>query len=363
MIKNIINSTKDEAYKKISSFVLEKTKSELINTFGVSIDVRRFSSHCDNISDYLYNELLSSDYKAKYFYVNSNEFKSLRSNISFNIKLRERTYMFVRYKEIKDDGNTEGVYTFTFLGKHAYYEFYKFQNKMTNHTFDFIRITDPMSRSNGSIQPLRPLKTIYMDNKYDLFRMIKKRINDKSEFCNKHGLLNKVGILLYGEPGTGKTSFAKMIATELKINNIILVSMSNIESSMNNINQYSGLNPSVTNLFLFEDIDILYGKREDNIDIEEKKNTQLLLQLLDGVMSVNNSIYIATTNNKDSLDEAIIRKGRFDIEIEMNGISEKEALRMIRDFGCEGTYILPKDTKFPVNPSKLQADLLEVING
>ena len=67
---NISFSIKSK-YFQISSFVLEKTKSEFINTFGVSIDIRRFSSHCDNVSDYLYNEVLSSSNKAKYFYVHA----------------------------------------------------------------------------------------------------------------------------------------------------------------------------------------------------------------------------------------------------------------------------------------------------
>jgi SpoVK/Ycf46/Vps4 family AAA+-type ATPase len=52
------------------------------------------------------------------------------------------------------------------------------------------------------------------------------------------------------------------------------------------------------------------------------------MQLLDGIDSPENVIFIATTNNYDQLDKALIRPGRFDLSIEIGKMSHDTANRM-----------------------------------
>ena len=76
-----------------------------------------------------------------------------------------------------------------------------------------------------------------------------------------------------------------------------------------------------------------------------------------------NVVFIATTNDLDSLDEAIIRDGRFDLKICMDNIDEPTAKEM-----CKGLYLtdeqtteLLKDEAYPINPAYLQNKIIQYI--
>src|SRR5690606_10076274 len=132
----------------------------------------------------------------------------------------------------------------------------------------------------------------------------------------------KTGILLYGEPGTGKTSIAKAIASQL---NAVLLSLdmnlisdTNIETIMRDGMLYKKL------VVLLEDIDCIMGHREDGTMTEkEKAALNKTLQLLDGVNSYSNTVFVATTNHIEQLDEALTRDGRFDIKMEIPPLNKE----------------------------------------
>ena len=52
------------------------------------------------------------------------------------------------------------------------------------------------------------------------------------------------------------------------------------------------------------------------------------MQLLDGIDSPENVIFVATTNNYDQLDQALVRPGRFDLSIEIGRMSHETANTM-----------------------------------
>lgn len=53
-------------------------------------------------------------------------------------------------------------------------------------------------------------------------------------------------------------------------------------------------------------------------DVEDKLTLSHLLNILDGTLSRDDMIFIATTNYIDKLDKALIRPGRFDICIHLS---------------------------------------------
>lgn len=58
-------------------------------------------------------------------------------------------------------------------------------------------------------------------------------------------------------------------------------------------------------------------------------NIKQLLQFLDSSQSPNNVIFIATTNYIDRLDHALVRKGRFDLKIELDDFNKDTARKML----------------------------------
>ena len=130
------------------------------------------------------------------------------------------------------------------------------------------------------------------------------------------------GVLLCGEPGTGKTLIAKAIAGEA---NVPFISMSGSEF----IEMFAGLGASrVRKLFdkakkmspaiiFIDEIDAI-GARRTAASGAETENNQTLNQLLvemDGFESDSAIIVIAATNRPEMLDKALLRTGRFDRRI------------------------------------------------
>lgn len=130
------------------------------------------------------------------------------------------------------------------------------------------------------------------------------------------------GILLYGNPGTGKTLIAKAIAGQAKVP---FISMSGSEF----IEMFAGLGASrVRKLFekarklapcivFIDEIDAI-GSRRTSGSGAESENNQTLNQLLvemDGFEDNQTIIVLAATNRPEMLDKALLRPGRFDRQI------------------------------------------------
>ena len=191
------------------------------------------------------------------------------------------------------------------------------------------------------------------------------------EIYRKRNIAFKTGILLYGEPGTGKSSLANAIASKYGLN-IVLVNISTFDkldvqtltSCFNADNK--------TYICLLEDIDTLYTINRDEqnengntevMDKDDRKVINKLLQFLDSNSSPDNVIFIATTNYVDKLDEALLREGRFGKKFYIGPITEVEARKMIKSFDCDDEMaenILAKiEDKDHINQSKLQGLILE----
>lgn len=188
--------------------------------------------------------------------------------------------------------------------------------------------------------------------------------NESKILYEQLNIIHKTGILLYGFPGTGKTSLAKAIAKELKAP-IYVVNMGDFNERQIDVIK-DDIEESYENrtiILIFEDIDCIFSTRDDLKTEKQKQAAQLLLQFLDGTFSIPNVISIATTNHIEVLDPALIRDGRFDIKIEMKNISRESAIKLCHHFKVDSNDIpdLLDNEQFPINPSYIQNKILKYL--
>ncbi len=144
------------------------------------------------------------------------------------------------------------------------------------------------------------------------------------------------GVILYGDPGTGKTLLAKAIAGEA---NVPFYAVSGSDF----VQMYVGVGASrIRNLFkkakthgkaviFIDEIDAIGKQRSSNKsgNSDEKDQTlNALLTEMSGFKESEGIVVIAATNRLDILDEALLRPGRFDrhIEVSLPDINAREKI-------------------------------------
>lgn len=180
----------------------------------------------------------------------------------------------------------------------------------------------------------RKLSALYLrkDEKYFLNCALE-QFKENKELMKELGFDNKLNILLYGEPGTGKTTTIMAIASYLQ-KDIYYVNLKEVKTNKDIHMVFEHVNKNVTSggIIVLEDIDCMSDvvlKR--NFDEEEKElsvndifdkeddefNLSYLLNLLQGCMTMDDSVVILTTNHKEKLDPAVIRDGRMNLKLEL----------------------------------------------
>ncbi len=126
------------------------------------------------------------------------------------------------------------------------------------------------------------------------------------------GIPPKRGVLLAGEPGTGKTLICKAIMTDSEGITCITVCPYDLDSDGYISGLYAlaaGLAPAIV---IFEDIDLIARSREES-GYARAPALLALLNALDGVEACEMVVTVATTNHPEMLDKAIRnRPSRFD---------------------------------------------------
>ena len=235
---------------------------------------------------------------------------------------------------------------------------------------EMITLYEISGESNGwtsikSYVERRGFDTLFFNG--NIHEEIREHINnwEKSAATFKErGLTHKTGILVYGKAGTGKSTLARALASELNYN---LISIDT--SSFDNINLIE-LTNAINNdnmkaIIFIDEIDAIFKSRDDNDTTDDQKaRVTKLLSFLDGVNSPNNCIFLATTNYYNKLDAAVKRKGRFDKIIELGDINKETAMKMCKSFGLSiesSKKIVDSYKKNEINPADLQDKILNVI--
>ena len=161
---------------------------------------------------------------------------------------------------------------------------------------------------------------------------VKQRLREAVEWPMKYAELFRSfhlnppkGLLLSGPPGCGKTMIAKALASETEVNFISvkgpeLMSMYVGESERGVREVFHKARQAAPCVVFFDEIDALASTRggggHQDAGVGGRVLSQLLTEL-DGIEELKEVLVLAATNRRDLLDPALLRPGRFDLQIEL----------------------------------------------
>jgi SpoVK/Ycf46/Vps4 family AAA+-type ATPase len=202
------------------------------------------------------------------------------------VKVGERAFFPIGHEE-KFDVIPEGVYEILYNNQRGYY----------------------LSRKEVNLDELFNLRDSQQE---EVLKDIQKFWAQKEQF-KKYGFIYKRGILLYGPPGSGKSSIINLIAEEVvtKLKGVVIYLNSSddlvrFQAIMPILRQ---IEPDKQVLCVMEDLETFTAYK----DLETQ-----LLQTLSGANQMDNIVFLATTNYPEKLEERILnRPSRFDRRYEI----------------------------------------------
>jgi len=238
-------------------------------------------------------------------------------------------------------------------------------------------ITESINKRQRTVkfiaEKIKHFNTLYLrqDNYEELQHLLNMYKTNRSKL-ETYGLPDKLGVFLHGLPGTGKSSTILAIASDLR-KDIFYVDLKTIKTNVELTDVFNYVNDMSSNggIIVIEDIDVTTdvvldraitidqrssSGTENNHSNSENDSLTLshILNLLQGTISKDGTIFIITTNHKKHLDPAIFREGRFDIDIEMNNADHYQCNQIYRtfigrDISKEALEMLPE---FKFTPAK-----------
>jgi len=210
----------------------------------------------------------------------------------------------------------------------------------------------------------RSIDTIYLPEQINIkiLDLVKNFLNKStSDKYDKCGIPYKKNFMLYGKPGTGKTSIIISVASELNLNLYFLTFDKNLTDSnflriIKNIKENS--------ILVLEDTNNLFSDKKNIISLIS------ILNILDGIAYKYGLIIFITTNDIKFFDQALMRSGRIDHIFKFENIKIKESKKMIKNiisnFGNNNIEIkdfIDSISKYTFSPADLQNYLINNINN
>lgn len=160
----------------------------------------------------------------------------------------------------------------------------------------------------------------------------------KPELFKKVGIQPPKGVLLYGEPGTGKTLLAKAVASATNSTFIEVVGSELVQKFIGEgaklVHEMFLLAKEKSPSIIFiDEIDAIAATRIEVGTSGEREVQRTFMQLLaeiDGFDNLENVKIIGCTNRKDILDPAVLRPGRLDRLIKVGIPDEKGRLEIFK---------------------------------
>lgn len=417
---DIVKRTRWESYTSFSDRI--KALLYYISKLNINNDN---NSNIKQLKEIIHNDLNRWDNDENDDSYNKDSTKSqFIVNQNFRFLLKDKLYCKITSvnEEIATEGKQDGlritytiqVYSYlyslnqisTFLDN-CITEYKKYLNNRNNQKF-FCTIKNAESEkiiwNKFIFKSNRTFDNMYLSNKSEILNRINFFI-DNQDYYKRLGIPYTLGLLFYGEPGTGKTSFIKALANLLQ-RHLIEIPLKKIHScealydafytegiedlslkfkekiivledidAMDDIIKKRIDKPSMTrkDFLKDEETEDNKSKRADfsdffntfvndsktkRVPIHKIKDISLsfLLNLMEGILEMDGRIIIMTTNHIDKIDPALIRPGRIDIKINFKLLNSKEINDMVRFYIKEW-----KDIRIAKEVKMSHAELMNII--
>ena len=193
----------------------------------------------------------------------------------------------------------------------------------------------------------------------------------KPEKYNEIGARCPRGALLVGPPGTGKTLLAKAVAGEAGVPFFQIAGSEFVEMFVGRgaakvRDLFKQAKEKAPCIVFIDEIDAVGKKRDGSLNSNDEREQTLnqLLSEMDGFDNQKGIVVLAATNRPESLDQALLRPGRFDrrIPVELPDLAGREAILQIHadDVKMESGVdlgVIARST-----PGASGADLANIIN-
>ena len=148
-------------------------------------------------------------------------------------------------------------------------------------------------------------------------------------FSGRSGRGLGISALFAGQSGTGKTMAAEIIAKELHLD-LYRIDLSSVVSKYigeteKNLKRVFDAAESGGAILLFDEADALFGKRSDVSDSHDRYANMEVAYLLQRIEAYR-GLAILTTNLKDSVDQAFLRRIRFVIQFPFPDAKQREEI-------------------------------------
>ncbi|HBN00400.1 MAG TPA: hypothetical protein DD384_04130 [Firmicutes bacterium] len=155
-----------------------------------------------------------------------------------------------------------------------------------------------------------------------------------SKELSRKGVSIPRGVILFGEPGNGKTLLIKEIVKCCEAP--VFVFQGEEDDVVKGVYEtFKKARETGHSIIIFDELDLLISK--------ERRVIRALQENLEGVESSDDILVLAATNDIDDIPYALLRSGRFEKSIEIPNPTGEEALELLKKHFKEFNLELPED--------------------